>query len=156
MKNFKQKLTGIRWCCFVVAFALAIVTSGCTHRFAQSSFFQQTDFLKLILAHRTDKAAEFHSSFDISPEYAIKDFEVVLNIKDREREMLLNNIMAGCTNSVVQSGATITGHGGTSSLSEQDFSYETGTTVGQVRVYSTPIDDSKLKIVAVILECPKR
>ena len=143
-------------CTMAIVTTLICATLGCNRSFPQSRVYQNTDLKALIFdnAHK-GSVPVFYTSFDVSSRYVIKDCEATIFVDEKQREVFLHRIVTECTNGVAQSGGYIIGSAGSVELGDQQFTYRTATTEGQIRLYTTEIDKMTLKATFIIFESRK-
>ena len=141
----------------VLSVVLVIFCAGCEAGVEKSPVFEGVD-LKLLLigSDRIGGMPELQASSSSVPEYSLKDCEVVLNVPEGQHIDLVTNIMAHCANTIVRFGGRISTNDGSGPLSSREINYETERAIGQFRLYSADVDNSRLKLIAVMLECRRR
>ena len=138
---------------------LALFGLGCSNPFPRDCITQKLNLGALLPPNgRTPQEFSPLESVRTAPEYQVCDCLAVLNVSAEERDAFMSEVLSRAEKEVIRLGGRITGNGtgGNSARKEAHLSYQTGHTVGELRLYTTTADGSKLYAIIVQYECRKR
>jgi hypothetical protein len=145
-----------KWHYSFVAGALAIVCASCTKVVQVSPVFEGADLEQILIGSRKPgEVPELRSTAVLQPEYNFKDCELVLTVPQNQTINTIMRIMSDCTNSIVRLGGRILSNTNINQWASHELTYETARTTGLFRLYSAEVGDSKMKLVAVMIEAQR-
>ena len=142
-----------RWLCDIASGTLALMCSSCNDGTHVGPVFEGADLaLILIGSNKPGEKPEYRDTTTIKPEYNFKDCVLVLTVPQNQTINTILRIMSDCSNSIVRLGGTILSNTNISQWGSHELTYETARAKGLFRLYSAEVGNSKLKLVAVMLE----
>ena len=140
---------------FIAIILLTMFCGGCGRGVEKSPIFDGVD-LKLVLigSVRVGDIPSLESSSSSVPEYSLKDCHVTLDVPENQRSNFVARVMADCSNTVARLGGAISTNVATINLCHE-LKYETERKTGLFRLYTVNLNDRKVKLIGIMLECPR-
>jgi len=146
-----------RWVFGVLCGILSIVCIGCNDGIHVSPVFEGIDLETVLIGSwKPEDTPELRSRISNKPEYNFKDCQLIIPVPINQASNTLLNVLTNYTNAVVRLGGTILGETNVTQWGSCELTYETPSTKGFFRLYSAEIGNSKTKIIAIMLECPRK
>jgi len=145
-----------RWLYVIASGTLTLICSSCNDGTHVGPVFEGAELaLILIGSNKPGEIPEYRATTTIKPEYNFMDCELVLTVPHNQTSNTMLRIVSDCTNSIVRLGGTILSNTNISQWGSHELTYETARAKGLFRLYSAEVGNSKLKLVAVMLEGPR-
>jgi hypothetical protein len=139
----------------ILSLVLTGFCCGCGRGVEKSPIFEGVDLISVLVGStRADGIPALEASVSSVPEYSLKDCEVTLDVPESQRSNFVARVMADWSNTVARLGGTIATNVATSDLSHE-LKYETERKTGLFRLYTADLNDRKVKLVGIMLECPR-
>jgi len=139
----------------ILSIALTAVCCGCGKGVKKSPIFEGLDLKFLLIGSTRVGAMPALEVSEMSiPEYSFKDCELTLDVADVEQSSLVARIMSNCSNTVTRLGGTVVTNVARSDLSFE-LRYEAERKTGLIRLYATDLKGRQVKLIAIMLECPR-
>jgi hypothetical protein len=146
-----------KWFCGVSSGILTIFCISCNDGLHVSPVFEGIDLESVLVgSEKPDDTPELRSRISNKPEYNFKDCQLILSVPINQTSNTLHKVLLNYKDAVVRLGGTILGETNIAQWGSRELTYETRSTKGFFRLYSAEIANSKTKIVAIVLECPRR